>query len=79
MDQTFVCPHNGADVSVDACFCRECGADDSDGSALFDDNFDYDDYLQREFGQYVAPNARAHIAKVVIVLIIFLSLLGLSL
>jgi len=54
-----VCPHCGAEVPPRAKACPECGSDDKTGWSeeaqaggldLPDDNFDYDDYLKREFG-----------------------------
>jgi hypothetical protein len=56
----FHCPHCGARVAAGAASCRECGASDESGwgepewnedSAGYneDDDFDYDDYLRREF------------------------------
>jgi len=53
---SFACPHCGADVPVARKSCPSCGASDSDGwgeedSDLDDSEFDYEDYVQREFGQ----------------------------
>lgn len=60
-DDYFVCPHCGADVLEHATFCRECGASDEsgwgeedyapdvDGSIGYDDDFDYDEFVAREF------------------------------
>lgn len=55
-----VCPVCGEDVPRNALACPECGADersgwredadDADGLGLDDDDFDYDDFVQREFG-----------------------------
>ena len=63
-DDYFVCPHCGAEVSHKARACPECGADDETGWAEDadkwradiptgyggDDDFDYDEYVRREFG-----------------------------
>lgn len=59
------CPNCGADVPRKAKACPECGAceetgwseaAESDGLNLPDDSFDYDDYVQKEFGgQRVVP------------------------
>lgn len=56
----FECPICGAEVSPNASGCRECGAEkiegrwvDSqihDGLDLPDDEFDYEDFVEREFG-----------------------------
>ena len=57
-----ICPNCGAEVSPRAKACPECGADEetgwseaagTDGLDLPDDNFDYDDFVKREFG---SPN-----------------------
>ena len=53
------CPNCGADVPRNAKACPECGADESSGWSedasadrlgLPDENFNYDDYVKREFG-----------------------------
>ena len=53
------CPHCGAEVPPRAKACPECGADEqtgwsqvakADGLDLPDENFDYDDFVKREFG-----------------------------
>ncbi len=60
----FVCPHCGAEVRRDARACPECGSDDSTGWAedadrwaagipagySGEDEFDYDEFVRREFG-----------------------------
>jgi hypothetical protein len=57
-----ICPNCGAEVPPQAKACPECGADEetgwseaarTDGLDLPDDNFDYDDFVKREFG---SPN-----------------------
>ena len=54
------CPNCGADVPRKAKACPECGSDErtgwSDGAhaqslGLPDDEFDYDEFTQREFGK----------------------------
>ncbi len=61
------CPNCGADVPPGAKACPECGSDEQTGWSdraraqdldLPDDNFDYDEFVQREFGKE-AP-ARIH-------------------
>jgi len=53
------CPNCGADVPPQATACPECGADDQTGWSdaaqvsglnLPDDDFDYNDFVKREFG-----------------------------
>jgi len=56
----FSCPVCGESVSPNASGCRGCGAvkedgkwiepDTYDGVGLDDDEFDYDDFVEREFG-----------------------------
>jgi len=54
------CPNCGAEVPPDARACPECGSDEqtgwsagakSDGLDLPDEEFDYDDFVKREFGK----------------------------
>ena len=54
-----ICPNCGAEVPPKARACPECGADEqtgwseaarTDGLDLPDENFDYDDFVKREFG-----------------------------
>lgn len=61
----FVCPHCGAEVSVDASACPECGSDETTGwredagkwaagiptGYSEEDEFDYERYVRREFGR----------------------------
>lgn len=57
----FTCPVCGNDVSPNARGCRECGTvkedgrwvepDSYDGVGLDDDDFDYDGFVEREFGR----------------------------
>jgi hypothetical protein len=53
------CPNCGAEVPPNARACPQCGADDqtgwsdaagADGLGLPDEGFDYNDYVEREFG-----------------------------
>ena len=60
-----VCPVCGEDVPRGALACPECGADHNsgwredaasyDGLDLPDDNFDYDDFVRREFASKIRP------------------------
>ena len=54
-----ICPNCGAAVPPDARACPECGSDDttgwsaearSDNLGLPDDEFDYNDFVKKEFG-----------------------------
>lgn len=54
------CPHCGADLPDGAEVCRECGSDGTtgwseqarnDSLGLPDENFDYADFVKREFGE----------------------------
>lgn len=71
-DDYFVCPHCGSDVPAGAAFCRECGASDESGweqddygtEEAFPDayapdaDFDYDEFISREFPEYAKPTGR---------------------
>jgi hypothetical protein len=55
-----ICPNCGADVPRNAKACPECGSDEKtgwseraagDNLGLPDDEFDYDDFVKREFGE----------------------------
>ena len=60
-----ICPVCGEDVPRDALACPECGADHNsgwredgdtyDGVDLPDDDFNYDDFVKREFGSRAKP------------------------
>lgn len=59
MTPSETCPNCGADVPANARACPECGADEqtgwseaarTDGLGLPDENFDYEDFVKREFG-----------------------------
>jgi hypothetical protein len=54
-----ICPNCGAEVPPQAKACPACGSDEKTGWSeeagtsgldLPDENFDYDDFVQREFG-----------------------------
>jgi rRNA maturation protein Nop10 len=58
--ETFSCPHCGGEVKVTARSCPHCGADDTAGWNTDDryshvlgdqDEFDYDAFLEDEFGK----------------------------
>ena len=86
----FVCPHCGAELPVDAKFCRECGADDEfgwnedfgeeddlpDGGYDGDGSFDYDEYVAREFSDRAPrPPLRVRAWRLVVVVVIVAFLL----
>ena len=59
-----ICPHCGTEVPPRASVCPQCGSDDKTGWSdearasgldLPDENFDYDDYVKREFDGEVKP------------------------
>ena len=80
----FSCPHCGADVPTKAKFCRECGADESSGWGDLDDyepgydsDFDYEDFVRREFPEHADTESRGFpwVGLVVILLIISMLLM----
>lgn len=81
-DDWFACPHCGAKVAAGAGFCRACGAsaesgwnDDEIGRAE-DDDFDYDDFVRREFPDD-APSEPLSARKLLIALVIGLLIFAL--
>jgi len=59
------CPICGTDLPKDAKVCPGCGADEKFGWSeksqtdhldLPDENFDYDDFVKREFGKQPVPH-----------------------
>jgi hypothetical protein len=92
-DKFFICPNCGSQVRGDARFCRECGASDESGWSEDDspwndesrlglgveEDFDYDEFLNREFPDraHLTPKQRirrwATAALVAIVTIAFLA------
>lgn len=84
--ETFDCPCCGAEVFADARFCRECGASDDsgwneDGEDGFatDDDFDYEEYLEREFSITRTPSPGTQIRRVFTFVIIVLVCISLTL
>ncbi len=86
-DDFFPCPHCGADVPAGARFCRQCGASDESGWGEEDrweadfsggyapgDEFDYDEFVRREFPDQAerpaAMSAKAALVTLVVVLVI---------
>lgn len=82
----FVCPHCGAEVAWESTVCRECGASEDSGwsddltasAEELDDDFDYDEFVQREFPEHAAAPRKGS-PKIwltaIIVLLLCLSLL----
>jgi hypothetical protein len=63
------CPNCGAEVPPDATACPECGSDEktgwsdearTSGLGLPDDHFDYDNFVEREFGAKTAVPRGLH-------------------
>ena len=90
----FVCPHCGAEVKRDARACPECGSDagtgwseDADKWAAdiptgygHEDEFDYADFVRREFGTaQEARGASRRWVRVLLFAAILVCLLGLLL
>jgi hypothetical protein len=71
----FVCPHCGEELPRDATFCRHCGASDQSGWSTDDawsewepgdpgeDDFDYDEFVAREFPDQVQRHAGRHTVR----------------
>lgn len=80
------CPHCGADVPRRAKSCPHCGSDDSTGWSdrastqsldLPDDEFDYDEFAQREFGKPKRSSRKTFwwVVALVLLLLMLLALL----
>lgn len=80
-DDYFVCPHCGATVHVNATFCSECGSDDQTGwsedagSSPFDlgTDFDYDEFIEREFSDATPVTTRDSAKRIAVSLIVVLT------
>ncbi len=80
-----VCPVCGADVHPNALACRECGADHNsgwrkdadtyDGLDLPDEEFDYDEFVRREFGGNAKPVGMKTIWWVTAIILLMASIL----
>jgi hypothetical protein len=84
--ENFDCPCCGAEVSAGASFCRECGASDDSGWNLdeeegfaSDDDFDYHDFLDREFSITRPGPRRQQVWRILTVAIIVLTCISLTL
>ncbi|QDV70663.1 hypothetical protein Poly24_43890 [Rosistilla carotiformis] len=82
------CPHCGAMILETATFCRHCGASDASGwqdetegyaDDMSDDDFDYDEFLQREFPGDAPPRRDFKSFVIIVLLICFVGGLLLSL
>jgi len=75
VEETFPCPHCGEDVLEIAKFCRACGASDDSGwgEEPYDegDDFEYDEYIQREFPAYGKIRPKHIVVAIIILLICF--------
>ena len=74
---TTACPHCGAEIDAHAKFCRHCGSSDSDGwrdesESWDDDEFDYDEYVEREHGTSVANTETKAIWRLVAIVLLVL-------
>ena len=80
----FKCPECGADVSPNARGCSSCGArkengqwlrsENYDGLGIDEDDFDYEDFIEREFGsgqRRKTPKEKFWWVMAVFVLIVF--------
>ena len=82
----FVCPHCGADIEADAEFCGECGASHESGwndegawSDPDEDDFDYDEFVAREFPERASHLVRLRGWSLVAMLLVVLLCLALVL
>ncbi|MFV1966894.1 MAG: zinc ribbon domain-containing protein [Pirellulaceae bacterium] len=86
-DDTFPCPHCGAEVRAGASFCRACGAsddsgwneedswsDDASGTGCSEavDDFDYDEYIRREFPEHASFAATRRLKQMFVALVVIL-------
>ena len=79
-----VCPHCGAELRLNALFCRQCGASEDSGwgddseawsepwttsdneeeeDSYQADDFDYDEFISREFPEYAEPSNKHQRAR----------------
>jgi hypothetical protein len=87
MSDSFPCPHCGSEVRAGASFCRACGASDDSGWNVEDlradsdsntgyndeaDDFDYDDFVRREFPEHAPPSAPQRLKQTVVAVILLL-------
>ena len=80
-----VCPVCGESVPRGSLACPECGADHNsgwrqdaesyDGLDLPDDNFDYDEFVRREFGSPIKPAGIKTIWWITAIVVLAISIL----
>lgn len=86
----WACPCCGAEVSPNAAGCRECGAGKIDGrwesrevydgiDLPGDDDFDYDEFVQKEFGEGKVKKTPVQWFWWIVAVILLLALVSLSL
>lgn len=87
----FICPHCGEKVPEGAAACRHCGSDAetgwSDAADDFDagiadgydsdDDFDYEEFIAREFPGQASPRPQAALKKAILAIVVILVVLGL--
>ena len=81
----FACTNCGAALRIGAKFCKACGSDDESGWATGadesgewssegysgDEDFDYDDYLRREFPDEAQPTStKNRFKKAILILVV---------
>ncbi len=81
------CPVCGEDVHPNALACRECGADHNsgwredaetyNGIDLPDDEFDYDEFTRREFGQSAKSAGMRTLWWIVAIALLVISIIAL--
>lgn len=90
-DESDSCPNCGADLATGAVFCRECGASedsgwnddviDTEAGYCEDEDFDYDDFIRREFPGHASPPTNISLKRflmITLVVLLCLSLLSFS-
>ncbi len=88
-DDYFLCAHCGAEVKIGALFCRKCGASDDSGwgqdddvllddETAVDDEFDYHEFVRREFpgavDEPIYPGRLKQLGIAIVILLICLAL-----
>lgn len=88
--ESFPCPHCGEAVIQGATFCRACGASEDSGwndddtadefsSGYDDDEFDYEDFVSREFPQHASNRSPLQPKRLLLSLVIVLTCLAMLL
>jgi uncharacterized membrane protein YvbJ len=76
--QQFSCPHCGKNVRVGAKACPHCGSDDETGWSAddpeYEDDFDYDEFVSREFPQHARKVSRKQRWVAIIILLLLVSM-----